>query len=356
MSFMLKSGAVVLLAGSAALLAGHVMTGSGGYAPVTTNQYLAPLAGVVGVFNMGASAPASAAASPLDRVFNAKRVHLDKVVGQVELVPSPPGAARVQAWGKAETMKELQVKLVGDELYVRLDRHEEEAWFPWNLFNMWAAERKPADLKLRISAPSGTPYEIEELSGTISAGDLDARVSIEGHSLTGKVGRTLSADIGIAGSGRLILGPVTEQLNIEIAGSGHVEALSASVANVEIAGGGEVILGVLATGLNIEIAGSGDVRAASINGPLDVEIAGSGDVVVDKGTATSFDVEIAGSGDVVFKGHATNPSVDIMGSGSVTVGSYSGNLDQDIAGSGDFNVLNKSASPAVPAPPPTPSQ
>jgi len=354
MSFVLKTGAVVVLAGTATLLGGHVLAGSGGYSPVA-NQALAPFAALVSLVDVGASSPSSAAAGPLDKSFNAKRVHLDKVVGQVELVLSQPGPARVQAWGKAETMKELQVKIVGDELYVRLDRHEEEAWFPWNLFNMWAAERKPADLRLRISAPAGTPYEIEEMSGTINAGDLDARVTIEGYTLNGRVGRTQSADIGIAGSGRLVLGPVAEQLNVEIAGSGHVETPSASAANVEIAGGGEVILGAIAKGLNVEIAGSGDVRAASINGPLDVEIAGSGDVVVEQGRATSFEVEIAGSGDVVFKGHAVNPKVEIMGSGSVTVGSYEGDLDQDVAGSGDFTVLNKAASPASPVPPAAPS-
>lgn len=356
MSFILKSGAVVVLAGAATLLGGHVLAGAGGYSPVGSSQVLAPLAGFVGLVDMGASSTSGAAAGPLDKSFNAKRVHLDKIVGQVELVLSQPGPARVQAWGKAETMKELQVKIVGDELYVRLDRHEEEAWFPWNLFNMWAAERKPADLRLRISAPSGTPYEIEEMSGTINAGDLDARVSIEGYTLSGRVGRTQSAEIGIAGSGRLVLGPVAEQLNVEIAGSGHVETPSAAAANVEIAGGGEVVLGAIAKGLSVEIAGSGDVRAASINGPFDAEIAGSGDVLVEQGTATSFDVEIAGSGDVVFKGLAMNPKVDIMGSGNVTVGSYSGDLDKDIAGSGDFEVLNKAASPASPAPPAPPAQ
>lgn len=357
MSIMLKSVAVVLLAGTATVMAGHVLTP--GYSPVSANQFVAPLTGLIGTIGMGASAPSSATAGPVDRTFAAKRVHLDKVVGQVELVPTQPGAARVQAWGKPETMKELQVKLVGDELYVRLDKHEEEAWFPWNLFNMWAAERKPADLRLRISAPVGTPYEIEEMSGTITAGDLDARVSIDGHALSGKIGRTQSAEIGIAGAGRLVLGPVAEQLNVEIAGSGHVEAPSATAANVEIAGGGEVVLGTLSKGLSVEIAGSGDVHAVAMNGPLDVEIAGSGDVLVDQGTATSFEVEIAGSGDVVFKGHAVNPRVEIMGSGSVTVGSYSGNLDEDIAGSGDFNVLNKASSqvqPTPPAPPAPPAQ
>jgi hypothetical protein len=120
MSFLLKSGAVVILAGAATVLGGHVLAGSGGYSPVASNQIMAPFAGLVSLVGNAATSTSGAAASPLDRTFNAKRVHLDKVVGQVELVLSQPGPARVQAWGKAETMKELQVKIVGDELVLRI--------------------------------------------------------------------------------------------------------------------------------------------------------------------------------------------------------------------------------------------
>ena len=352
MSLILKFGAATAILGVGTLI-GLQVVHSNNYSPLQQNGFLAPFAGLIGVVGAGVSTPAPGT-GPLDRTFTAKRVHLDKIVAQVELLTGPPGPMRVQAWGNPDTMKVLQVRIVGEELYVRLDKHEEDAWFPWNLFNMWSAERKPADLKLRVTAPSGTPYEIEEITGSIIAGDLDAPVSLEAHKVEARFGRVQRANVSIAGSGRVVFGPIKEQLDIEVAGSGHFEAASASAAQVEIAGGGEVVLGHIAQGLDIEVAGSGDVVAQSINGPLDIEIAGSGDVVVNSGTATSFSVGIAGSGDVTFKGHAMNPNVSIAGSGSVTVGSYSGHLEQDIMGSGDFIVLSKDA-PATPGTPPPPA-
>jgi hypothetical protein len=278
------------------------------------------------------------------------------LVAQVEIVAIPQGPVRVQATGNPDTLKEFHVRAVGDEVIIRLDSDEEEAWFPWNLFNMWSRDRKAQDLKIRISAPLGTPYDIEDMIGSITAGDLDAPLRLEGHALTARFGRVQSARVGIAGSGRISLGAIKETLDIEIAGSGHFDAPSAAAAQIEIAGGGEVVLGPLAGGLSAEIAGSGDVRVASVNGPVDIEIAGSGDVLIGGGRATPLAVSIAGSGDVDFKGHAVDPSVEIAGSGSVKVGSYSGNLRQDTMGSGDFQVTNQATQPQPPAPPAPPAR
>lgn len=353
MKFVSRLVVTTSLVGVAAL-AGNAVLSSGSYSPVDQNAFLAPLATLASYASVAASSAMPAAAGPIDGTFQARRVHLDKVVAQVELVVAPPGPMRVQAWGKPDTMKQLQVRVVGEELYVRLDKQEVDAWFPWNLFNMWAEERKPADLRLRITAPSGTPYQMENMSGNIVAGDLDAPVTLEAAALTARFGRVQSANVSVAGSGRVTFGPIRDQLDVEIAGSGHVEAASASAAQVEIAGGGEVLLGAIQKGLSVDIAGAGDVKAASINGSLDVDVAGSGDLVIDGGVATSFKIAIAGSGDVLFKGHAVNPRVEIMGSGSVTVGSYEGNLDKDIAGSGDFKVLGNAGAPVAPPVPPAP--
>ena len=320
--------------------------------PAHGNVTFPALAGLAGLVGVGASAPTSAG-GPIDRTFTAKRVHTDKIVAQMELVTIPSGPIRVQATGAPDTLKELQVRIVGDEVFIRLDKEEEEAWFPWNLFNMWSRERKVQDLRVRISAPSGTPYDIEDMTGSIAAGDLDAPLSLDGHSMTARFGRVQSAKVSVAGSGKITLGAIKENLDLEIAGSGRIEAVSAAAAQIEIAGGGDVVIGPLTGGLNAEIAGAGDVRVASINGPMSVSIAGSGSVLVDGGQASSFEVEIAGSGDVVFKGNVVDPKVDIMGSGDVTVGSYSGNLDQEIAGSGDFKVMRPGQQPAVPTPPPS---
>ncbi len=312
----------------------------------------ASLASLVGV---SASTPLSAG-GPIDKTFSVRRVHIDKMVAQIELVTAPQGPVRVQANGTPDTMKELQVRIVGDEVFLRLDKDEEEAWFPWNLFNLWSRDRKVQDLKLRITAPTGTPYDIEDMIGSVMAGDLDAPLSLEGHAITARFGRVQSAKVSIAGAGRIALGAVKETIDLEVAGSGHFEAASATAAQIEIAGGGEVKIGPLAGGLSAEIAGSGDVRVARVNGPVDIEIAGSGSVVIDSGQATPFQVEIAGSGDVLFKGHAIDPNVQVFGSGDVTVGSYSGHLTQEVAGSGDFKVINQGQQPPVPVSPAPPAQ
>lgn len=350
MSTLVKLGVVGVAAGLAGLVTlGQLRPAFGGFeVPV--------LASLASLTSVSASVPAASVGGPIDKNFAVRRVHIDKMVAQVELVTAPQGPIRVQANGAPDTMKELQVRIVGDEVFLRLDKDEEEAWFPWNLFNMWSRERKAQDLKLRITAPAGTPYDIEDMIGSVIAGDLDAPLSLEGHALTARFGRVQNAKISIAGSGRIALGAIKETLDLEIAGGGHLTAVSAAAAQIEIAGAGEVNLGPLAGGLSAEVAGSGDIRVARVNGPVDIEIAGSGSVAIDGGQATPFHVEIAGAGDVLFKGHAVDPSVQVMGSGDVTVGSYSGQLTQEIAGSGDFRVINQGQQPSTPVPPAPPAK
>jgi hypothetical protein len=341
MSFIVKLGLVGIAAGV------------GGFATLSQSPELGhrlgiavpSLSGLTAVVGFGASA--ATGAGPIDKSFSVRRVHIDGMVARVELVTLPqPGPVRLQATGKPDTMKELQVRAVGDELFLRLDTDEDEAWFPWNLFNLWGKDRKAADLSIRISAPVGTPYDIEGMIGVVNAGDLDAPLRLEGHAIQARFGRVQNAQVSIAGSGRIALGAVKETLDIEVAGSGNIQAASAAAAKVEIAGGGNVILGPLAGAFSAEVAGSGDVRAARVNGPVDIEIAGSGNVVIESGRANPFTVEIAGSGDVVLKGEAVNPNIEIVGSGNVRVNSYTGQLRQEIMGSGKFDVMQQ------PAPPP----
>lgn len=348
MSFLVKLGVV------------SVAVGVGSLATLTQVQGGMQVPALAGLTNLLATGPSvTGKGGPIDQSYTVRRVRLDDLVAQVELVTVPqPGPVRVQASGVPDTMKEFHVRTVGDQLLLRLDSDEEEAWFPWNLFNMWSRDRKAQDLRIRITAPVGTPYDIDGMVGMINGGDLDAPLRLDGHAVQARFGRVQSANIGIAGSGRVDLGAVKEALRLEVAGSGNFSAASAQSAEIEIAGGGNVALGPLAGGFNAEVAGSGDIRVAQVNGPVDVEIMGSGGVLIESGNAPSFSVEIAGSGDVVFKGHAVNPNVEIAGSGNVTVGSYSGSLNQEIAGAGEFKVLNQGAplQPAPPAPPAAPAK
>jgi hypothetical protein len=349
MSFIIKLGLVGVAAGVGGLATlsqlGDIRHRIGVEVPG-----LASLTGLV-----GASA-ASPTGSPVDKSFTVRRVRIDGMVAQVDIVTVPqPGPIRLQATGKPDTLKELQIRAVGDELFLRLDTDEDEAWFPWNLFNLWGKDRHARDLNLRITAPVGTPYDIDGMVGTINAGDIDAPLRLDAHAIQARFGRTQSAKVSIAGSGRVALGAVKETVDLEVAGSGNFEVASASAAQVEIAGGGNVVIGPLTAGLSAEIAGSGNVRVARVNGPVEIEVAGSGDVLIEGGRADPFSVEIMGSGDVTFKGEAVNPSVEIAGSGHVKVNSYTGSKRESIAGSGRFTVLQPTQ-PPTPTPPTPPAQ
>jgi hypothetical protein len=260
------------------------------------------------------------------------------MVAHVELITvAQPGPVRLQATGKPDVLKELQVRAVGDELLLQLDMDEtEEAWFPWNLFNMWSEDRKVRDLNLRITAPVGTPYELEGMTGVVNAGDIDAPLRLVAHAVEARFGRTQRADISIKGSGDIQLGEVKEMLDLQISG------------------GGDVRVGQVAGSLSTDIKGAGDVRIAQVNGAVDLKIRGAGDILIDGGRAEPFSVDIAGAGDVTFKGHAVNPVIKIRGAGDVSVDSYSGQLRQEISGAGNFEVRQQPQAPAQPTPPTPP--
>lgn len=124
---------------------------------------------------------------------------------------------------------------------------------------------------------------------------------------------------GVAGSGKIrSLTQINnnDELRIEIAGSGTVE-LKVNVPSIdsEISGSGTVILNGTTRNFKNEINGSGDVRAFNLlSENTELEIAGSGDAEVY--ASKQLNVKIAGSGDVAYKG---NPVVkqSTAGSGNI---------------------------------------
>lgn len=294
---MSKMGTALALVAAGGLLAVYANSGLT-ISPFGYGSTSGPLGGMVETKTVSGSQQS------VDQVFRAKRVRLDDLVAEIDLVVAPAEAVRVQATGKPDALKKLQLQLVGDELQLVQSRAEGQGWqvLGWTVFGIQTSEEEVSDLKIVITAPAATPYELNDMVGKINAGDLDAPVSIDAMSVTGKMGRVKSADISISGSGNLELGPVAE-------------------------------------GLKVAINGAGTLKAAEVKGEFRVGIAGSGNVEVGSGSASSFDVDIAGSGGVVFKGHAVNPSVSIAGSGEVVLDTYTGELSQDIMGSGSVRIL-----------------
>ena len=344
MSLIVKFGVASLAVGAASLAT----------LPHSRLVEVPALMGLSGLF--GATASPITNTGPVDQSFNAHHVSIDKLVAQLDVITvAQPGPIRIQASGTPDMMKDFRVRAVGDDVVIRLDKAEqEEAWFPWSLFNLWSQDRKARDLRVQITAPAGTPFDIDEMVGVVRAGDLDAPLSMSAMAVEARFGRVQSAKIVIEGSGRIAVGVVKETIDAKVEGSGTITAAAARDAQVSIEGVGDVTLGPLVGGLSADVEGSGDIRVAKVAGPVSIDIEGSGDVAVESGQASPFSVQIDGSGDVVFKGHAINPKISIEGSGDVTVGSYSGALSQSIDGSGTFKVLNQGAPQPAPVPAPQP--
>jgi hypothetical protein len=131
-----------------------------------------------------------------------------------------------------------------------------------------------------------------------------------------------------------VYGPQLSRARLEGSGDMSIEKLSGSSTRLEIAGSGDVSAHIWSPALDARISGSGEMYLSGevetgelqISGSGDINayplrqdrcfatISGSGDMYLD--VATFLDVRILGSGDVHYKG---NPqlNVSILGSGEV---------------------------------------
>lgn len=157
---------------------------------------------------------------------------------------------------------------------------------------------------------------------TISEGDeLEIKAKNKSHRFSDVTIYLSSPNIetfNLGGSGDIIAKEAVEtnELEINIGGSGNVqmENLTAKEVEVSVAGSGDVLLKGTGHELDISIAGSGDVNAIDfVAREADISIAGSGDVKVY--AEEKLETSIVGSGDIYYKG---KPIVDAtsLGSGS----------------------------------------
>ena len=310
------------------------------------------IAGVSGVYAAGEGAPVTQQKS-----FAAGKVVVDGFYGTLTITTAAAGApVTVRATGKPEIMKRLDIRQDANGVLIRMESQSKTTWWPWSALD-WSHERAD-DVALTIGAPKGTEFDMDDVFGRVSAGDLDAPLRFGGAGGgTAKFGNVTRARIEVAGSMDVALGNSQGPVDIEIAGSGTARMGSATKARLEIAGSGEFFVGAISGGLDAQVSGAGDATIESVNGPVSLDLSGSSKVVIKAGRADPFKVEISGSGDVDFGGEAVNPDVSISGSGSVAVASMSGSLKQDISGSGEFVVRTPAAPkpPAAPVPPTPPA-
>jgi len=131
-----------------------------------------------------------------------------------------------------------------------------------------------------------------------------------------------SAEIHIAGSGKISANGRIDDLKTKISGSGDADLDRLTVREAEM-----------------KIAGSGNIRANGKIDSLDVDIAGSGHVDIGQVEAQKASVDIHGSGTVKAKGKIDDVKIDIAGSGNADFGDMQTRSAQvEIHGQGDVHI------------------
>jgi hypothetical protein len=236
---------------------------------------------VIGLLAAGiAAAPFAVSATDqtkttLQKSFPANKVVVDGFRGTLTITTAAPGAPiSVRATGKAELMKSLDVRQDPNGVLIRLETRNNAVWWPWSVLD-WSNQRDE-DIVMTIGAPKGTEFDMDEVAGKVSAGDLDAPLRFGGTGGgTATFGKVTRARVSVAGSMNVKLGDSQGPLDIAVAGSGDILTGASSGVRLEIAGSGNYVSGTIAGGLDASIAGSGDASVASVNGPVSIDMAGA---------------------------------------------------------------------------------
>jgi hypothetical protein len=125
--------------------------------------------------------------------------------------------------------------------------------------------------------------------------------------------------LAVSGSGDIISQTKithSNKLDIDIAGSGDIRVeVDAPAVSAEIGGSGSIFLKGTTRDFSAEIAGSGELKAYDLlSENMDIDIAGSGDAEVY--ASKKLDISVAGAGNVNYKGNPT-VSQSIAGSGNI---------------------------------------
>ena len=197
-----------------------------------------------------------------------------EVSGPYSVEVTTGGQPKVTAQGPAAIVNTMVVAVEGDTLKIHPEKRS------GSMFG-WGNAGSYRNARVAVSVPMLTAVAIGG-SGDVVVNRI-ATDSFHG---------------AVAGSGGLRLPQVEVQsLALEIAGSGDVVAAGrASEAKYHISGSGDINAGQLASEqAQVEIAGSGNIQA-NASSTASVEIAGSGNVRVTGGAKCTIDK--AGSGDV----------------------------------------------------------
>lgn len=281
--------------------------------------------------------------------YNAASLRVTDVVGSVR-VDVQNGLMKVDVSGTREMVTGLTVKQDGGQLLIsgnEVDSFNVWDWHKWFDFSH-IRDNRNGKLFIKVTVPKGSDVRVDDLVGNATIGDTYGPVRLETTAGDSTVGRTSTARISMAGSGKTQVGDVAGELRMEIAGSGRIVAHNAGSVRADIAGSGDAVVANVASGVNVDIAGSGNFTAQKVNGPVKVDIAGSGNVKVADGYANPLRVDIIGAGDFYFGGMAVDPRISAMGSGNVRIKAYKGKLKSD--GMADVQIGGQSIPNSITSP------
>jgi hypothetical protein len=166
---------------------------------------------------------------------------------------------------------------------------------------------------------------------------LDVHVTV-GDAVFGVIGRSASVDFTNQGCGDWTIANVRGRLSLDQAGAGDARTGSAASAELSVAGSGRIGAGAIQGGLKAVSSGSGDINVALVHGPVDVRVAGTGGVDIAGGAARHMEISIAGSGDVRMGGSAQSLTASVTGTGDVVVAHVDGPVVRRLFGSGQIKV------------------
>ena len=166
---------------------------------------------------------------------------------------------------------------------------------------------------------------------------MDVHISA-GEAVFGVIGRTTNLDLTNQGCGAWTVANVDGRMRVDQAGGGLTRTGAAQSADLSVAGSGRLTTQAVGGAVTAVSSGAGDIDVVSTKGPIDARIAGAGSVRIARGEALRMKASIAGSGDIAFGGAVKDLNAMIAGSGRVRVARVAGTVSKRVFGAGNVVI------------------
>jgi len=185
------------------------------------------------------------------KTFSGGALKVDDFVGTLIVNVTNGGNINVAVSGTRERMKQVEVHSSGSQVLIE-GQNTDSVWDWHNWFNYADYTRaKPDQLVVKVSVPRGTAVTVNDIVGKATIGDTMGPLKFEASATQSKIGKVSSADISLAGTGRIDVAAVNGPLRLDIAGSGKVTVGPTQGVKADIAGAGDTALGPIAGGLDV---------------------------------------------------------------------------------------------------------